>query len=75
MIPLAFYNATLGKKFTGIRVRSCDRYTVSIAQAFKREVIMKPIGILILAGFIVPMFSKKRQGIHDSVAKTVVIEA
>lgn len=74
VIPLAFYNTSFGKKLLGLRVRSTQRYTISITQAFKRELIYKPLGIIIIAGFITPFFSKMQQSIHDMLTDTVVIE-
>ncbi|MGZ3807010.1 MAG: RDD family protein [Bacteriovorax sp.] len=74
VIPLAFFNLSFGKKMLGLRVRGENRYTLSIGQAFKRELIMKPLSILLIAGFITPFFSKKRLSIHDMLAGTFVIE-
>lgn len=74
VIPVAFFNTSFGKKIAGLRVRSSDHYTISITQAFKRELIFKPLSILIIAGFITPFFSKMRLSIHDMLAGTFVIE-
>lgn len=74
IIPAAFFNVSFGKKVMGLRVRGLDKYSISIEQAFKRELIMKPISILIIVGFITPFFSKNRQSIHDMVAGTIVIK-
>ncbi len=74
VIPIAFYNTSFGKKLMGLRVRGSERYTISISQAFKRELIFKPISVLILAGFITPFFSKMRLSIHDMLANTFVME-
>lgn len=74
IIPVAFFNTSLGKKIMGIRIRGTEKYTLTITEAFKREVILKPLSIALIAGFITPFFSKKRQSIHDMLAKTIVIE-
>jgi len=72
-IPLAFFNHSLGKKILGLKVRGENRYTLSIFQAIKRELIMKPISIVIVAGLITPFYSKKRLSIHDMIAHTFVV--
>ncbi|MBC7429362.1 MAG: RDD family protein [Bacteriovorax sp.] len=74
VIPVAFFNNSFGKKIMGLRVRGNGKYTISITQAFKRELIFKPLSIVIIAGFITPFFSKKRLSIHDMLADTIVIE-
>jgi uncharacterized RDD family membrane protein YckC len=73
VIPLAFFNVSFGKKLLGLRVRGSEHYTVSIFEAFKREVIFKPLSIVLIAGFITPFFSKTRASIHDMLAHTIVI--
>lgn len=74
IIPVAFFNHSLGKKIMGLKIRGEDKYTISISEAFQREIIMKPLGIIILAGFIMPFFSKQKMSIHDKVVHTLVIE-
>jgi uncharacterized RDD family membrane protein YckC len=74
VIPIAFFNNSFGKKIIGLRVRGNGKYTISISQAFKRELIFKPLSIAIIAGFITPFFSKKRLSIQDMLADTIVIE-
>jgi uncharacterized RDD family membrane protein YckC len=73
VIPVAFFNVSLGKKITKLRVRGDAKYTISITQAFKRELIYKPISIVFLAGFILPFFDKKKKSLHDKMAGTFVI--
>lgn len=74
VIPVAFFNTSLGKKILGLRVRGIEKYTISISDAFKRELIMKPLSIAIIAGFITPFISKKRLSIHDMLTHTFVIK-
>jgi len=74
VIPAAFFNTSFGKKLMGLRVRGIEKYTLSISTAFKRELIMKPISIILVVGFITPFISKKRFSIHDMLAETIVIE-
>jgi uncharacterized RDD family membrane protein YckC len=74
VIPVSFFNCSLGKKLLGLRVRGEGRYTLSIRQAFNRELILKPFGILIIAGFVTPFFSKKKLSIHDMLSHTFVVK-
>lgn len=74
VIPVAFFNVSLGKKLTKLRVRGDNKYTLSISQAFQRELIYKPIGIACLVGFILPFFDKKKKSLHDKMAGTFVVK-
>ena len=74
VIPVAFFNVSVGKKLTGQRVRGDNKYTLSISQAFQRELIFKPISIACLVGFILPFFDKKKKSLHDKMAGTFVIK-
>lgn len=74
VIPLAFYNVSLGKKMIGLRVRGSELYTISLFRALGRELFFKPLSILLIIGFITPFITKKRQSIHDLIANTLVIE-
>ena len=74
VLPVAFFNISFGKKIIGLRIRGTENYRLSISQAFNRELIFKPLGIIIIAGFITPFISKKEQSIHDMLTNTIVIE-
>lgn len=74
VIPVSFFNVSFGKKLLGLRVRGTDKYSISIIQAFMRELVMKPLSFLIIAGFFTPFISKKRLSIHDMLADTIVID-
>jgi uncharacterized RDD family membrane protein YckC len=74
VIPLAFFNTSLGKKITGLRVRGDDKYTLSITQAFQRELFYKPLGLACLVGVVLPFFDKKKKSLHDKITRTFVIK-
>lgn len=74
VIPTAFFNTSVGKKMTNLRVRGDDKYTLSISQAFQREIIWKPLSVLCLVGFVLPFFDKKKKSLHDKISKTFVIK-
>jgi uncharacterized RDD family membrane protein YckC len=74
VLPVAFFYYIFWCILFCFRFRGDEKYTISISQAFKRELIMKPLSIAIVAGFITPFISKKRSSIHDMLAGTIVIE-
>lgn len=66
--------ATPGKKIMKIKIVDADSFeTVGFSQAIKRYggYILSSIPFLI--GFIMVLFTKKRQGLHDMISKTVVV--
>ncbi len=76
IIPMAFFNNSFGKKVVGLKVRGDEKYTLTISEAFMREVVMKPISIGCLIGFVLPFFTgKERKSLHDKVVHTFVIKA
>lgn len=75
VFPMAFFNSSFGKKFLGLKVRGDEKYTLTITEAFLREVVMKPIGMGCLIGFVLPFFGgKDRKSLHDKVMHTFVIK-
>ncbi|MEA9355909.1 RDD family protein [Bacteriovorax sp. PP10] len=75
VFPMAFFNNSLGKKLVGLKVRGDEKYTLTISEAFMREVIMKPISMGCLVGFVLPFFGgKERKSLHDKVMHTFVIK-
>lgn len=74
IIPLAFFNTSLGKRIFGIRVRGVDSYTLTLSLALKREFIYKPLSIAVVLGFILPFTNKEKQSIHDKLSRTLVVK-
>lgn len=65
--------ATLGKMAYGIRVTDLEGNRISFGQASTRY-FSKFLSVLILFyGFIMILRNDKRQGLHDKIAKTVVV--
>jgi uncharacterized RDD family membrane protein YckC len=69
------YQATLGKKALGIKVLSeGSDHNLTLGKIILRETLGKFIsGIILQIGYIIIGFTEKKQGIHDMLAKTVVI--
>lgn len=74
IIPVAFFNQSLGKKIAKIKLRGEGNLSLRVTQVFIRELVYKPISIACLVGFILPFFDKKKRSLHDRLAKTIVVK-
>lgn len=67
------YQATIGKKYSKIRVVNNDKERLDFPKAFLR-IILKFFSLLLLfSGFIFIIFRKDRRGLHDIIINTLVI--
>jgi len=68
------YGATLGKMVLGLKVVSVDGGELKFVNILIRETVGKFVSGLILGiGYLMIAFSKKKQGLHDIIAKTLVV--
>ncbi|MFN8287052.1 MAG: RDD family protein [Chitinophagales bacterium] len=67
--------ATLGKQFVGIKVTDENGQRLTFKRALLRSLSKYFSFILLGAGFIMIFFDKKRQGLHDKVAHTLLVKA
>lgn len=67
------YQATLGKLIMKIKVVDINGERVSFGQAWGRFLAKIISYQIFFAGFIIIAFTKKKQGLHDIIAKTYVI--
>ena len=67
-------SATLGKMALGLMVLDTDGYPISFGQATGRYFGKILSAIPCYAGFIAVFFNEKKQGWHDSMANTVVVD-
>lgn len=66
--------ATYGKMFMGIEVRSVDNQRLSLSKIIIRETIGKIVSSIIFGiGYIMVAFTKKKQGLHDILAGSIVV--
>lgn len=66
---------TLGKKFLGIKVIKIDGTKPTIIDFVIRELFGKALSALVLyIGFLMIIWDKNRQGLHDKLAKTYVVK-
>jgi uncharacterized RDD family membrane protein YckC len=75
-VGLTYYKgATLGKMFFGLRVVGDKKQKLGVWQVVLRETVGKFVsGIVLGLGFVWILFDVKRQGWHDKIANTRVIE-
>jgi uncharacterized RDD family membrane protein YckC len=69
-----YKGATLGKMVMGIKVVSGRSANLSILQVFVREISKIISALLIFIGYIMVGVIKKKQGLHDMIAGTVVVK-
>jgi uncharacterized RDD family membrane protein YckC len=68
------YQATLGKIAAGIKVAAVEGERINLGQAFGRRFAMLLSSLLLFIGFLLPIFTEKKQALHDMIAKTVVLK-
>ncbi len=67
--------ATIGKRVMGIQVLDTDGYPVSFLRATGRYFSKMISAIPCYTGFLFPLFTEKKQALHDMVAATLVVKA
>ena len=67
------WQGTFGKKTLGIIVTDLNGNRISVRNAFGRYIAQFFSTILFCFGYIMIAFSDKKQGLHDKIAKTLVI--
>lgn len=68
------YQATLGKKWCGLKVVAENQEKLNITQIILRETVGKLVSaFILLIGYIMVAFTEKKQGLHDKLAGSVVI--
>ena len=67
--------ATIGKKVMGLKVVDGNFETISVSQSVGRTFSKMLSWALMCFGFIMILFSRRRQGLHDRLSGTYVIKA
>lgn len=65
--------ATLGKQVMGIYVTDMNGNRISMVQATIRYFAKYLSALILFIGFIMAAFTEKKQGLHDIIAKTLVL--
>ena len=67
------YQATLGKMVLGIIVTDADGKRISFGRAVGRNLAKIVSQIILLIGYFMVAFTKKKQGLHDIMANCLVV--
>ena len=67
------WQATLGKRILGLRVIGIDGSRLSFPRAFLRQVAKVLSALPLQAGFLLAIFTPRRQALHDLIARTLVV--
>lgn len=69
------YQATLGKMAVGLRIQRTEGEKMGYGRAALREIVGRFISFITLfIGYLMVIWTEKKQGLHDKIADTVVIE-
>ncbi len=81
LLPMIYYilfeglwGATIGKLLTGIRVRRKDGGRISFLTAFIRFIGRNISALILMLGYILALFDRKHQALHDKIANTLVLK-
>ena len=66
--------ATLGKQALGIKVTNLDGRSISFGQATGRYLAKFISTLILLIGYVMAAFTKKKQALHDIIASTLVVK-
>jgi uncharacterized RDD family membrane protein YckC len=75
LLETGSHQATLGKRVFGMRITSVDGGTITVLQSLGRLLVKNLLSDLILGfGFLMAVFTERKQALHDMAAGTVVVE-
>ena len=66
--------ATFGKKILNIKVTGLKGEHINYKKAFIRNICKIISALIIGIGFLMVLFTDKKQGLHDLIAETLVVE-
>jgi uncharacterized RDD family membrane protein YckC len=67
------YQATLGKKWLGMKVVDTNGQRISIARAYGRYFATFLSSLTLCIGYVMVFFTERRQALHDKIAGTYVV--
>lgn len=74
LLESSTWQGTVGKKLLGIRVTDMNGNRINFGRATGRYFSKIISGMICLIGFIMVGFTEKRQGLHDMIAGTLVLQ-
>jgi uncharacterized RDD family membrane protein YckC len=73
LLETSKWQGTVGKKVKGLKVTNLEGGMVTVTQALTRYWMIVPACLLLFVGIIMIAFTDKKQGLHDKVAKVLVV--
>lgn len=67
------WQATVGKRALGIKVVGLDGKRISFGRATVRHFSKMLSRMILMIGFLMVIWTKKKQGLHDMIASTLVV--
>ncbi|QKS69925.1 RDD family protein [Paenalkalicoccus suaedae] len=74
ILPTTPLQATFGKAILGMKITSTDGERISVLRSLGRYISQFISGLIFLFGFIMIAFMKRKEGLHDLLAKTYVVK-
>lgn len=68
------YQGTVGKIALGIKVTDLDGHRIGFGRATGRHFSKILSGLILCVGYIMAAFTDKKQGLHDMLANTLVVD-
>jgi uncharacterized RDD family membrane protein YckC len=76
VVPLHSGGSTFGKRVCGVKVLSyASGHYPSTGQAWGRSIGYALSAIILWIGFLMPLWTEKKQALHDMLAGTIVVKA
>ncbi|MBD3106917.1 RDD family protein [Bacillus sp. AGMB 02131] len=68
------WQATIGKRMMKIKVTTMDGRRIGFIRAVVRYIVMFGLSNILFIGYLLALFTKKNQALHDLIARTLVIK-
>lgn len=82
LIGIAYYatlqsskwQATIGKRLMKIKVTTMDGRRIGFLRAVVRYLVMFGLSNILFIGYLLALFTKRKQALHDLIARTLVVK-
>ena len=68
------WQATIGKKLLKIKVTTMEGRRIGFIRATVRYIVMFGLSSIFFIGYLLALFTQRRQALHDLIARTVVVK-
>ena len=68
------WQATVGKKILKIKVTTMEGRRIGFIRATVRYIVMYGLSNIFFIGYLLALFTKRKQALHDLIARTIVIK-